>query len=79
MEQDMMDRLRRNPKRKVSGTADERTNAQVEASNDLASDLLDKACSPLTPQDIEEWQGWVELESEPVCVLTFTICAFLFM
>ncbi|KAG6017782.1 hypothetical protein E4U54_003387 [Claviceps lovelessii] len=53
-----MEKLRRNPKRKVTEAA------QNDPDNE-ADDLLWKACSSLTVQDIEDWQGWVELESEP--------------
>lgn len=49
---------RRNPKRKAAEAARE--------SIDLPDNLLDEALRPLTPADIEEWEGWVELESEPV-------------
>ncbi|KAM0551991.1 hypothetical protein ACHAPJ_008099 [Fusarium lateritium] len=50
---------RRNPKRKAS----EATN---EANNLANSDeLLNEALAPLSQQDIEEWEGWIELESEP--------------
>ncbi|UKZ87454.1 uncharacterized protein TrAFT101_003252 [Trichoderma asperellum] len=48
---------RRNPKRKAAEAARE--------SIDLPDNLLDEALRPLTPADIEEWEGWVELESEP--------------
>lgn len=54
-----MENPRRNPKRKVSEAAGNGPD------ND-AHDLLWKACSSLAAQDIEDWQGWVELESEPV-------------
>lgn len=49
---------RRNPKRKAAEAARESIN--------LPDNLLDEALRPLTPADIEEWEGWVELESEPV-------------
>ncbi|RBQ75199.1 hypothetical protein FVER14953_05038 [Fusarium verticillioides] len=50
---------RRNPKRKAS-----------EATNELnhrldSEQLLDEALAPLSLKDVEEWEGWVELESEP--------------
>lgn len=54
-----MENTRKNPKRKVSET-------QEHGPDDETADLLLRACSPLTVQDIEDWQGWVELESEPV-------------
>ncbi|KAM0261318.1 hypothetical protein ACHAQJ_002349 [Trichoderma viride] len=48
---------RRNPKRKAAEAARESLN--------LPHNLLDEALRPLTSTDIEEWEGWVELESEP--------------
>ncbi|QPG93811.1 hypothetical protein C2857_002774 [Epichloe festucae Fl1] len=54
-----MENPRKNPKRKVSETQEHH------GPDDEAADLLLRACSPLTVQDIEDWQGWVELESEP--------------
>ncbi|KAG6277492.1 hypothetical protein E4U48_001036 [Claviceps purpurea] len=53
-----MEEPRRNPKRKASGAAPDGPESE-------ASDLLRKACGSLTAQDIEEWQGWGEVESEP--------------
>ncbi|KAG5769756.1 hypothetical protein H9Q72_003107 [Fusarium xylarioides] len=50
---------RRNPKRKASEAASE-------LNHGLNSDeLLDEALAPLSLKDVEEWEGWVELESEP--------------
>ncbi|KAG7417208.1 Ubiquitin carboxyl-terminal hydrolase ubh-4 [Fusarium oxysporum f. sp. rapae] len=50
---------RRNPKRKASEAANE-------LNHRLNSDkLLDEALAPLSLKDVEEWEGWVELESEP--------------
>ncbi|KAK1251448.1 hypothetical protein MKX07_006927 [Trichoderma sp. CBMAI-0711] len=48
---------RRNPKRKAAEAATEAL--------DLPDNLLDEALRPLTAADVEEWEGWVELESEP--------------
>ncbi|KAM0511564.1 hypothetical protein ACHAPE_009714 [Trichoderma viride] len=48
---------RRNTKRKAVEVARESIN--------LPDNLLDEALRPLTLTDIEEWEGWVELESEP--------------
>lgn len=48
---------RRNPKRKAAEAATEALN--------LPDNLLDEALRPLTAADVEEWEGWVELESEP--------------
>ena len=55
-----MTETRRNPKRKASEAA-------IHVSN-LPENLLDEALSPLSAKDIEEWEGWIELESEPVSI-----------
>ncbi|KAK7428704.1 hypothetical protein QQZ08_004798 [Neonectria magnoliae] len=47
----------RNPKRKASEAAKQATQP--------VDRLLDEALAPLTSRDVEEWQGWIELESEP--------------
>ncbi|KAM3508192.1 hypothetical protein MY10362_001325 [Beauveria mimosiformis] len=47
---------RRNPKRKA---------AAPPQSHVLPDNLLEEALKPLTPDDIEDWDGWIELESEP--------------
>ncbi|KAF4962959.1 hypothetical protein FSARC_8985 [Fusarium sarcochroum] len=50
---------RRNPKRKASEAANE--------ANRLTNsdELLNEALAPLSQEDILEWEGWIELESEP--------------
>ncbi|KAF7561969.1 hypothetical protein G7046_g2149 [Stylonectria norvegica] len=48
----------RTPKRKASDAAKQASN--------LPDNLLDEALAPLSANDIEEWEGWIELESEPV-------------
>lgn len=53
-----MSEPRRNPKRKASEAANQL--------NDLPDKLLDEALARLSAQEIEEWEGWIELESEPV-------------
>ena len=53
-----MAETRRNPKRKASEAAKNVHN--------LPENLLDEALAPLSIKDIEEWEGWIELESEPV-------------
>lgn len=58
---------RRNPKRKAAEAATEALN--------LPDNLLDEALRPLTAADVEEWEGWVELESEPVSSMSLTIWA----
>jgi ubiquitin carboxyl-terminal hydrolase L5 len=50
---------RRNPKRKAAEAASE-VNHLINSDN-----LLNEALAPLSQEDIEEWEGWVELESEP--------------
>ncbi|KAG8426502.1 hypothetical protein J3459_008069 [Metarhizium acridum] len=52
-----MDRPRRNPKRKAL--------ENIDSPDVPPRELLEEACSPLTSQEIEEWEGWIELESEP--------------
>lgn len=53
-----LSQLRRNPKRKSSKSRG--------PSLDLPDDLLTAAYEPLTNQEREDWEGWVELESDPV-------------
>ena len=50
---------RRNPKRKASEVAND-ANHRVNS-----EELLNEALAPLSQEDIEEWEGWIELESEP--------------
>ncbi|KAM0195578.1 hypothetical protein ACHAPA_007430 [Fusarium lateritium] len=50
---------RRNPKRKAAEAASE-VNHVINSDN-----LLNEALAPLSQEDIEEWKGWIELESEP--------------
>jgi ubiquitin carboxyl-terminal hydrolase L5 len=45
---------RRNPKRKAAPEV-----------FDLPDDLLDKALAPMEPDELDEWEAWVELESDP--------------
>lgn len=59
---------RRNPKRKVS----QQSNNNV----DLPSNLLEEALRPLDTKDIEEWEGWAELESDPVRFLNCRLQVF---
>ncbi|KAF4456593.1 hypothetical protein F53441_1337 [Fusarium austroafricanum] len=54
-----MDAPRRNPKRKASEAANE-VNHRINS-----EELLDEALAPLSQEDIEDWEGWIELESEP--------------
>lgn len=52
---------RRNPKRKAQEQAEE----QAKALN-IPENLLEEALAPMTPEEIQEWEGWQELESDPV-------------
>ncbi len=53
-----MSEYRRNPKRKA-------TEAQVPNYN-IPENLLEEALRPLSASEIEEWEGWIEIESDPV-------------
>ncbi|KAJ4170841.1 hypothetical protein NW754_006985 [Fusarium falciforme] len=57
-----MGELRRNPKRKASEAANEVNHAISKESGQL---LLNEALAPLSQEDIQEWEGWIALESEP--------------
>lgn len=54
-----MSEPRRNPKRKACEPANE-VNQRINS-----DELLNEALAPLSQEDIEEWEGWIELESEP--------------
>lgn len=69
----------RKPRRKMSqaeSTASEpRRNAKRKAAlspqvPDVPNNLLEEALKPLDSAEIEDWGGWIELESEPVSVDT---------
>lgn len=51
---------RRNPKRKAGAPPQNHT---------VPDKLLEEALKPLSSEEIEEWDGWIELESEPVSKL----------
>ncbi|KAH7271994.1 hypothetical protein B0J15DRAFT_164448 [Fusarium solani] len=53
---------RRNPKRKASEATNEANHAISKESGQL---LLNEALAPLSQEDIQEWEGWIALESEP--------------
>lgn len=57
-----MSEARRNPKRKAAEASNHL--------NNLPDNLLEEALAPLSITDIEEWEGWIELESEPVSFIT---------
>lgn len=52
---------RRNPKRTASAMA--HPQAMIESSHD---DILEETLKPMEAEELGEWAGWVELESEPV-------------
>lgn len=54
-----MSEPRRNPKRKANEAASDAVQIN-------GRELLEEALQPLSLKDIEEWEGWIELESEPV-------------
>lgn len=60
-----VDETGRNPKRK--------TRESQKCHIDIPSNLLSEALKPLEAKDIEEWEGWIELESEPVSHRNFTL------
>ena len=55
---------RRNPKRDAAEMAEPQ--AMDTRSHE---ELLDEALAPMKTEEFEEWEGWVELESEPVSTL----------
>ncbi|KAL1852499.1 hypothetical protein VTK73DRAFT_9182 [Phialemonium thermophilum] len=59
-----VDRPRRNPRR---ARARPHVAEEEEPSDDfvLPENLLDAALAPMRPDELEAWQGWIELESEP--------------
>ncbi|KEY67978.1 hypothetical protein S7711_02183 [Stachybotrys chartarum IBT 7711] len=54
---------RRNPKRRASEAS--------KVAMPFSGDALEEAIAPLKAEDIEEWDGWIEMESEPVRLHTF--------
>lgn len=57
---------RRNPKRKATETAATATAAIQEARDYQV--LLREALKPISTDELQEWEGWCEVESEPVGV-----------
>jgi hypothetical protein len=52
---------RRNPKRSAAVSVEPKP-----ADAPRLEDILDATLEPMTEEELEEWEGWVELESEPV-------------
>ena len=52
---------RRNPKRTASAMAQPQV---VEGPSH--DDILEETLKPMEPEELEQWTGWIELESEPV-------------
>jgi ubiquitin carboxyl-terminal hydrolase L5 len=51
---------RRNPKRKA---------AETPAINyKIPENLLEESLRPLSASEIEGWEGWIEIESDPVSI-----------
>jgi ubiquitin carboxyl-terminal hydrolase L5 len=48
------ERPRRNPKRKATPEV-----------FDLPEEMLEAALAPVRPEELQEWEGWIELESDP--------------
>ncbi|KAH7325086.1 hypothetical protein B0I35DRAFT_174986 [Stachybotrys elegans] len=49
----------------VSQSAKRKARRSSEATPELRPNALEEALAPLEPQDIQDWEGWIELESEP--------------
>ena len=64
-----LDEIKSSPISAKSVAKDEpRRNAKRKAAPevfDVPDDILDKALSPVAPEDLNEWDAWVELESDP--------------
>jgi hypothetical protein len=50
------------------GTPDQQNGLPVSRKDWAYDELLRAAVEPLSTKDIDEWDGWVELESDPVSV-----------
>lgn len=57
----------RNPKRRASEAS--------KVAMPFSGDALEEAIAPLKAEDIEEWDGWIEMESEPVRLHIFPMNA----
>ena len=60
-EEDTALSARRNPKRTASAMASPRAVKEFDH-----EDILDETLKPIEAEELEEWTGWIELESEPV-------------
>ncbi|KAK2003046.1 ubiquitin carboxyl-terminal hydrolase, family 1 [Colletotrichum falcatum] len=56
---------RRNPKRKATETAAAATAAAAAQGRRDYQVLLHEALAPITKDELQEWEGWCEVESEP--------------
>lgn len=58
---------RRNPKRKATEAATAATAAVASREARDYKMLLREALAPIATDELQEWEGWCEVESEPVC------------
>ncbi|KAK0372797.1 ubiquitin carboxyl-terminal hydrolase, family 1 [Colletotrichum limetticola] len=56
---------RRNPKRKATETAAASTSAAASSGSKDYQTLLRESLAPLGEDELKEWEGWCEVESEP--------------
>jgi len=54
---------RRTPKRKAAAVSMKKDIA------DIPDNMLEDSLRPMTKEELDEWDGWIEIESEPVCKL----------
>ncbi|KAI8231647.1 Ubiquitin carboxyl-terminal hydrolase isozyme L5 [Colletotrichum sp. SAR 10_96] len=65
MEESAMDHSRRNPKRKATEAAAAATSAVATREARQSNILLREALEPISKDELQEWEGWCEVESEP--------------
>lgn len=64
---------RRNPKRKATEVAAAATTAIAVQESRQASLLLREALEPISQEELQDWEGWCEVESEPVRVFEHSL------
>lgn len=69
MEESAMGHSRRNPKRKATEAAAAATSAVATREARQSNILLREALEPISKDELQEWEGWCEVESEPVRLL----------
>ncbi|KAH0441888.1 ubiquitin carboxyl-terminal hydrolase, family 1 [Colletotrichum camelliae] len=65
MEESAMSSSRRNPKRKATEAAAAATSAVPTQEARQSNILLREALEPISKDELQEWEGWCEVESEP--------------